>query len=191
MAGVVALALLLAQPMLTSRSLPGLGAHGERYWHRWIGATIVLAVFLHVGGLYLSNTGGHCRCASARRPDPICGLRRHRALERGADGDPCCVALEAGHPIQILAASPQCSCRGCRWMQHRSCPPDRGRHGGCFESDPLRAGPYGDGLRIVPCPWDAVSRQAVKLHGLLAHTASPPQAKKGRLAATLFVCSNL
>ena len=55
MAGVVALALLLAQPMLTSRSLPGLGAHGERYWHRWIGATIVLAVFLHVGGLYLSS----------------------------------------------------------------------------------------------------------------------------------------
>ena len=53
MAGVVALALLLVQPMLAAGLLQGLSIPAARRWHRWIGATIVAAVVLHVGGLYL------------------------------------------------------------------------------------------------------------------------------------------
>ncbi len=53
MAGVVALALLLVQPLLAASLLPGPSIPAERRWHRWIGATIIAAVVLHVGGLYL------------------------------------------------------------------------------------------------------------------------------------------
>jgi predicted ferric reductase len=53
MAGVVALALLLVQPLLAAGLLPGPSILTARRWHRWIGATIVAAVLLHVGGLYL------------------------------------------------------------------------------------------------------------------------------------------
>lgn len=53
MAGVVALALLLVQPMLAAGLLPGSSIPTARRWHRWIGATIVSAVILHVFGLYL------------------------------------------------------------------------------------------------------------------------------------------
>jgi predicted ferric reductase len=53
MAGVVALALLLVQPILAAGLLPGTSSPTGRRWHRWIGATIIAAVVLHVGGLYL------------------------------------------------------------------------------------------------------------------------------------------
>lgn len=53
MAGVVALALLLVQPMLAALFMPGLSVPVARRWHRWIGTSIVAAVVLHVGGLYL------------------------------------------------------------------------------------------------------------------------------------------
>jgi predicted ferric reductase len=53
MAGVVALALLLVQPMLAAGLLPGTSIPTGRRWHRWIGAAIIAAVVLHVGGLYL------------------------------------------------------------------------------------------------------------------------------------------
>jgi predicted ferric reductase len=52
MAGVVALALLLVQPLLAAGLLPGPSLPDARRWHRWIGTTIVAAVILHVGGLY-------------------------------------------------------------------------------------------------------------------------------------------
>ena len=55
MAGVVALALLLVQPMLAAGLLAGPTIPTARRWHRWIGATIVVAVVLHVGGLYLAS----------------------------------------------------------------------------------------------------------------------------------------
>ena len=53
MAGVAALALLLVQPMLAAGLLPGVATRVARRWHRLVGATIVAAVMLHVGGLYL------------------------------------------------------------------------------------------------------------------------------------------
>jgi predicted ferric reductase len=55
MTGIVALALLLAQPLLAAGYLPGPSLTAGRRWHRWLGTMIVLTVGLHIGGLYLSS----------------------------------------------------------------------------------------------------------------------------------------
>lgn len=55
MAGIVALCLLLVQPLLAAGYLPGLRAFEARRWHRWIGSGLAIAVALHVGGLYLTS----------------------------------------------------------------------------------------------------------------------------------------
>ncbi|MDX2202633.1 MAG: ferric reductase-like transmembrane domain-containing protein [Hyphomicrobiaceae bacterium] len=54
-AGIVGLALLLVQPMLMSRSLPGLPAPRGRRLHRWIGILLVGTVIAHVGGLWVTS----------------------------------------------------------------------------------------------------------------------------------------
>lgn len=54
-AGVVALGLLLVQPLLIGGYLPGLSAHGGRRVHRWIGAMLVAAVIIHVGALWITS----------------------------------------------------------------------------------------------------------------------------------------
>lgn len=54
-AGVTALALLLLQPLLAGGYLPRLRVMQERRWHRWVGTGIVIAVLLHVAGLYVTS----------------------------------------------------------------------------------------------------------------------------------------
>ncbi|MFZ0852365.1 MAG: ferric reductase-like transmembrane domain-containing protein [Hyphomicrobiaceae bacterium] len=55
-AGVIALALMLVQPLLMSGYLPGLSsAHRGRRAHRWIGGVLVAAVVIHVGGLWITS----------------------------------------------------------------------------------------------------------------------------------------
>ncbi len=54
-AGVVALALLLIQPVLISGLLPEVSAYRARRFHRWIGATLLAAVIVHVGGLWITS----------------------------------------------------------------------------------------------------------------------------------------
>ncbi len=54
-AGIVALALVLAQPLLAGGTLPGLPARPGRRLHRWVGAALVAAVAAHVGGLWLTS----------------------------------------------------------------------------------------------------------------------------------------
>ena len=54
-AGVVALALLLMQPLLMGGYLPGLPALRGRRTHRWTGAMLVVAVVIHVGGLWITS----------------------------------------------------------------------------------------------------------------------------------------
>jgi predicted ferric reductase len=55
MAGIVALALFLVQPLLAAGYLPGPSLTAGRRWHRLVGAVVVLTVGLHIGGLYLSS----------------------------------------------------------------------------------------------------------------------------------------
>lgn len=51
-AGILALGLMLVQPMLISVGMPGLSPMQERRVHRWVGAIIVLAIAVHIGGLW-------------------------------------------------------------------------------------------------------------------------------------------
>ncbi len=55
LAGVVALALLLLQPLLSAPYLPGLRLRPGRRLHAWVGAGIVAAVLIHVGALWLTS----------------------------------------------------------------------------------------------------------------------------------------
>lgn len=55
MSGIVALALLLVLPLLVAGYLPGTHPAHERRWHRWLGCTLVFAIFLHIGGLYVTS----------------------------------------------------------------------------------------------------------------------------------------
>lgn len=54
-AGVLAMALLLVQPMLAGGYLSGLSIYGRRRIHRWAGCVLVLAVVIHVGGLWITS----------------------------------------------------------------------------------------------------------------------------------------
>mgnify|MGYP001811771766 FL=1 len=54
-AGVVALSLMLVQPLLVGGYLPGLSTHTSRRAHRWIGGLLVAAVVIHVTGLWLTS----------------------------------------------------------------------------------------------------------------------------------------
>lgn len=54
-AGVVAMALILAQPLLAGGYLPGLSARRGRVVHRWIGILLVLAVLIHVAALWITS----------------------------------------------------------------------------------------------------------------------------------------
>jgi hypothetical protein len=54
-AGIVALGLVLAQPLLIGGYLPGLSAYRGRRAHHWIGGALALAVVLHVAGLWITS----------------------------------------------------------------------------------------------------------------------------------------
>jgi predicted ferric reductase len=54
-AGVIALGLLLIQPVLIGGYLPGLLPRGARHVHRWIGGMLVAAVVIHVGALWITS----------------------------------------------------------------------------------------------------------------------------------------
>jgi predicted ferric reductase len=55
LAGVLAFALLLMQPLLIGGYLPGLVGMSARQVHRWIGSLLVAAVVIHVIGLWLTS----------------------------------------------------------------------------------------------------------------------------------------
>lgn len=54
-AGIIALALLLIQPLLIGRYLPALAAGRGRRLHRWVGGGLVAAIVIHVGGLWITS----------------------------------------------------------------------------------------------------------------------------------------
>lgn len=54
-AGIVALGLLLVQPVLIGGYLPGLSTLSGRRIHRWIGGALVAAVMVHVAGLWMTS----------------------------------------------------------------------------------------------------------------------------------------
>lgn len=54
-AGIVAMALLLLQPLLAGGYLPGLAAQNGRRAHRLVGGVLVAAVVIHVGALWITS----------------------------------------------------------------------------------------------------------------------------------------
>lgn len=53
--GIIALGLVLVQPLLIGGYLPGLPAYRGRRAHHWIGGALVLAVVVHVAGLWITS----------------------------------------------------------------------------------------------------------------------------------------
>ncbi len=54
-AGIVAMALVLFQPLLAAGYLPGLAARRGRRVHRWVGASLIVAIVVHVVGLWITS----------------------------------------------------------------------------------------------------------------------------------------
>ncbi len=54
-AGIIALGIVLIQPLLIGGYLPGLSGRIGRRAHLWIGAALVVAVVIHVGGLWITS----------------------------------------------------------------------------------------------------------------------------------------
>jgi predicted ferric reductase len=54
-AGIIALGLVLAQPLLIGGYLPGLSGYRGRRTHYWIGGALVVAVVAHVAGLWITS----------------------------------------------------------------------------------------------------------------------------------------
>src|SRR4051812_23176838 len=54
-AGIIALGLVLVQPLLIGGYLPGLSAYRGRGAHYWIGGALVLAIVVHVAGLWITS----------------------------------------------------------------------------------------------------------------------------------------
>jgi len=70
-AGVMALALLLIQPLLSGAYLPGLRLRLGRRLHAWVGAGIVAAVAVHVGALWLTSPPDVVDALLLRSPTPF------------------------------------------------------------------------------------------------------------------------
>jgi predicted ferric reductase len=54
-AGIIALGLTLVQPLLIAGYLPGLSAYRGRRVHHWTGGALVVAVVVHVAGLWITS----------------------------------------------------------------------------------------------------------------------------------------
>ncbi|CAM3171192.1 ferric reductase-like transmembrane domain-containing protein [Paracoccus nototheniae] len=71
LAGVIGLALLLLQPLLAARLLPGLSAMAAARVHRWIGTALVGAVVLHVAALWVTSPPDVVDALLFRSPTPF------------------------------------------------------------------------------------------------------------------------
>ena len=70
-AGVLAMGLLLAQPLLAAGFLPGLTVYRRRRAHRWIGAALVAAIVVHVAGLWITSPPDVIDALLFRSPTPF------------------------------------------------------------------------------------------------------------------------
>lgn len=71
MAGVVGLSLMLAQPLLMSRRLPGLSVRRATRLHRWTGSALIGCVLLHVTGLWITSPPDVVDALLFRSPTPF------------------------------------------------------------------------------------------------------------------------
>lgn len=69
--GIIAMVLLLVQPLLAMGYMPGLHLRSARRAHRWIGASLLAAVVLHVGGLWITSPPDVLDALFFRSPTPF------------------------------------------------------------------------------------------------------------------------
>jgi predicted ferric reductase len=70
-AGIIALGLLLVQPLLIGGYLPGLPAWRGRRVHHWIGGALVVAIVVHVAGLWVTSPPDMLDALLFRSPTPF------------------------------------------------------------------------------------------------------------------------
>ncbi|MFK7860440.1 MAG: ferric reductase-like transmembrane domain-containing protein [Granulosicoccus sp.] len=70
-AGVFAMALLLLQPMLIGGYLAGFSGIRGRRMHRWVGSGLLIAVFVHVAGLWVTSPPDVIDALLFRSPTPF------------------------------------------------------------------------------------------------------------------------
>ena len=70
-AGIVALGLVLVQPLLIGGYLPGLSAYRNRRAHHWIGGALVAAILIHVAGLWITSPPDMIDALTYTSPTPF------------------------------------------------------------------------------------------------------------------------
>ncbi len=70
-AGILALCLVLVQPLLAGGYLPGLPLMPSRRVHRWIGVALVAMIVAHVGGLWMTSPPDALDALLFRSPTPF------------------------------------------------------------------------------------------------------------------------
>jgi len=70
-AGIIALGLVLVQPLLIGGYLPGLSGRIGRRAHLWIGGTLVAAVVIHVAGLWITSPPDMIDALTFTSPTPF------------------------------------------------------------------------------------------------------------------------
>lgn len=69
--GIVALGLVLVQPLLIGGYLPGFSAYRGRRAHHWIGGALVAAIVIHVAGLWITSPPDMIDALTYASPTPF------------------------------------------------------------------------------------------------------------------------
>jgi predicted ferric reductase len=70
-AGIIALGLVLVQPLLIGGYLPGLSGRLGRRAHHWTGGALVVTVVIHVGGLWITSPPDMIDALTFTSPTPF------------------------------------------------------------------------------------------------------------------------
>ena len=70
-AGIIALGLVLVQPLLIGGYLPGPSAYRARRVHHWIGGALAFAVVIHVAGLWFTSPPDMIDALTFASPTPF------------------------------------------------------------------------------------------------------------------------
>src|SRR4051794_39075996 len=70
-AGIIALGVVLVQPLLIGGYLPGPSAYRARRAHHWMGGALVVAVLIHVAGLWITSPPDMIDALTFTSPTPF------------------------------------------------------------------------------------------------------------------------
>ena len=144
-AGVIAMALLLVQPLLAAGYLPGLPSKRGRRVHRWTGGVLIAAVVAHVVGLWVTSPPDVVDALLFASPTPFSawGVIAMWAVFGAA----LLAAFRARFPSEAahMAPRPYCPSNYYRHRERGPCHADRRNNGDGVKNRALCIGPRGDG----------------------------------------------